>query len=123
MVLKPCLTFLGGQFVTLIRGTTIVLPIANNDRIKFFTFHSIFNEIGNFYHPFMLLSVVVVLFQAHIIYSVLKLYVLIQVVMLTVILQILHGLKLGRERRRIWWKRKITIGHHLLWKVGSILIN
>jgi len=55
------------------------------------------------------------------VHSVLELNMLIEVVMFTVILEILHGLMLCRECRRIWWKGEVTIGHQLMWSVGSIL--
>ena len=95
---------------------TIALPTAHNDVIKFFTFCRIVTEIGNLHHPSMLSA----FNAADTIHSVSKLNMLIQVVMFTVILEILHGLMLCRECRRVWRKRKVTISHQLMWKVCSI---
>ena len=60
--------------------------------------------------------------QADMVHSVAELYMLIEVVVFTVILKILHGLVLRGECRGIWRKGEITIGHQLMWKVGSTYI-
>ena len=99
-----------------------LLPIADNHTIKLFTLHRAVTKIGNFHYP-SVLTAAVSLPQAHMIHSVLKLNVLIQVVVFTVILQILYGLGLGRECGRVWREGEVMVSHQLVWKVGSTSTN